>query len=158
MIHVKVSAAVYPTEDPEKVIRAILALFTDIIIEKKAIETTESEGVSPFLFLSGEGGLDLLQNLHGLIRREQIIDSVRDKVFSRGLSSDGLSTTFMLNKQAAFVGVPSIPAQKDPLGSIEIFIRADSTEEMARLFEWLLPLTEEGRPVVEVEMDYVERG
>lgn len=158
MIHVKVSAAVYPTEDPEKVIRAILALFTDIIIEKKAIETTESEGVSPFLFLSGEGGLDLLQNLHGLIRREQIIDSVRDKVFSRGLSSDGLSTIFMLNKQAAFVGVPSIPAQKDPMGSIEIFIRADSTEEMARLFEWLLPLTEEGKPVVEVEMDYVERG
>jgi predicted RNA binding protein with dsRBD fold (UPF0201 family) len=158
MIHVKVSAAVYPTEDPEKVIRAILALFTDIIIEKKAIETTKSEGVSPFLFLSGEGGLDLLQNLHGLIRREQIIDSIRDKVFSRGLSGDGLSTTFMLNKQAAFVGVPSIPAQKEPLGSIEIFIRADSTEEMARLFEWLLPLTEEGKPLVEVEMDYVERG
>ncbi len=158
MIHVKVSAAVYPTEDPEKVTRAISALFTDIIIEKKAIETTESEGVSPFLFLSGEGGLDLLQNLHGLIRREQIIDSIRDKVFSRGLSSDGLSTTFLLNKQAAFVGVPSIPAQKEPLGSIEIFIRAESTEEMARLFEWLLPLTEEGKPVVEVEMDYVERG
>jgi predicted RNA binding protein with dsRBD fold (UPF0201 family) len=158
MIHFKVSAAVYPTEDPEKVTRAISALFTDIIIEKKAIETTEPEGVSPFLFLSGEGGLDILQNLHGLIRREQIIDSVRDKVFSRGLSSDGLSTTFMLNKQAAFVGVPSIPAQKEPLGSIEIFISAESTEEMARLFEWLLPLTEEGKPVVEVEMDYVERG
>jgi predicted RNA binding protein with dsRBD fold (UPF0201 family) len=64
----------------------------------------------------------------------------------------------MLNKQTAFVGVPSIPAQKEPLGSIEIFIRADSTEEMARLFEWLLPLTEEGKPLVEVEMDYVERG
>lgn len=29
---------------------------------------------------------------------------------------------------------------------------------MEKLFEWLLPLTEEGVPVVEVEMDYVERG
>ena len=28
---------------------------------------------------------------------------------------------------------------------------------MERLFEWLLPLTEEGKPVVEVEMDYVQR-
>ncbi len=28
---------------------------------------------------------------------------------------------------------------------------------MKRLFEWLLPLTEEGRPVAEVEMEYVER-
>ena len=35
MIHVKVSAPVYPTEDPEKVIRAISALFTDIKIEKR---------------------------------------------------------------------------------------------------------------------------
>lgn len=162
MIHVKVSAAVYPTEDPEKVIRAISALFTDITIEKEAIEITEparsEKEISPSFFLSGEGGLDLLQTLHGLIRREEIIDSVRNKVFSKGLSSDGLSVRFSLNKQAAFVGIPSIPAQEEPLGSIEVVIRADSPEEMERLFEWFLPLTEEGTPVVEVEMDYVEKG
>ena len=35
MIYVKVSAPVYPTEDPEKVIRAISALFTGIKIKKK---------------------------------------------------------------------------------------------------------------------------
>ena len=63
----------------------------------------------------------------------------------------------MLNKQAAFVGVPSVPAEKEPLGSIEVDIITDSSEEMERLFEWLLPLTEEGIPVVEVGMDYVER-
>ena len=159
MIHVKVSAVVYPTEDPEKVIRAISALFTDIEIEKGAIETTESgTGISHFLFLSGEGGLDLLLTLHGLIHREEIIDSIRNKVFSKGLSSDGLSVRFLLNKQAAFVGIPSIPAQEESLGSIEVVIRADFQEEMERLFEWFLPLTEEGRPVDEVGMDYVERS
>lgn len=158
MIHVKVSAPVYPTEDPEKVIRAISALFTDIKIEKVDIKTTEPEkGVPPSLLLSGEGGVDLLLTLHGLIRREEIIDSVRNKALGAGLSSDWLSVRFLLNKQAAFVGVPSIPAQEDSLGSIEVIIRADSQEEMKRLFEWLLPLTEEGRPVAEVEMEYVER-
>jgi predicted RNA binding protein with dsRBD fold (UPF0201 family) len=159
MIHVKVSAVVYPTEDPEKVIRAISALFTDIAIEKEAIKTTEPGiGVSPSFFLSGEGGIDLLLTLHGLIHREEIIDSIRNKVFIKGLSRNGLSVRFLLNKQAAFVGIPSIPAQEESLGSIEVVIRADSQEEMERLFEWFLPLTEEGIPVVELGMDYVERG
>lgn len=158
MIHVKVSAAVYPTEDLEKVIKAVSSLFTDIELEKGAIEATESEtGSSPSFFLSGEGGIDILQTLHRLIRKEEIIDSVRNKAFNKGLSSDGLSVRFSLNKQAAFVGVPSVPAQEEPLGSIEVLIRADSQKEIERLFEWLLPLTEEGKPVVEVEMDYVER-
>jgi uncharacterized protein len=159
MIHVKVSAPVYPTEDLEKVIRAISALFTDIKIEKEEINTAELEtGVSISLLLFGEGGIDLLLTLHGLIRREEIIDSIRDKVFSKGLSSDGLTIRFLLNKQAAYVGVPSIPAQEESLGSIEVIIRADSREETERLIEWLLPLTEEGRPVVEVEMESVERS
>jgi len=160
MIHVKASAAVYPTEDPDKVVRAISALFADISIEKEeVIETTEpGKEIPPSFFLSGEGGLDLLQTLHGLIRREEIIDSVRNKVFNKGLSSDGISVRFLLNKQAAFVGIASIPAQEEALGSIEVLIKADSPEEMERLFEWLLPLTEEGKPVIEVEMDYVERS
>lgn len=158
MIHVKISAAVYPTEDLEKVIKAVSSLFTDIELEKEAIEATESEtGSSPSFFLSGEGGIDILQTLHRLIRKEEIIDSVRNKAFNKGLSSDGLSVRFSLNKQAAFVGVPNVPAQEEPLGSIEVLIRADSQKEIERLFEWLLPLTEEGKPVVEVEMDYVER-
>lgn len=157
MIHVEVSAPVYPTEDPEKVIRAISALFTDIKIEREDLKPAEPEtGVLPSLLLSGEGGIDLLLTLHGLVRKEEIIDSVRNKALNTGLSSDELSVCFLLNKQAAFVGIPSIPAQEEPLGSIEVVIRADSQEEMKRFFEWLLPPTEEGRPVGEVEMEYVE--
>jgi predicted RNA binding protein with dsRBD fold (UPF0201 family) len=159
MIGVNVSASVYPTEDPEKVIKAISNLFTGIELQKENFDSTESaKGVSPSFRITGEGGLDLLFTLHGLIRREQIIDSIRNKVFNKGLSREGLSVSFLLNKQAAFVGVPSVPAEKEPLGSIEVDIITDSSEEMERLFEWLLPLTEEGIPVVEVGMDYVERG
>lgn len=96
--------------------------------------------------------------LHGLIRRAEIIDSIRNKVFSKNLSSDSLSVRFLLNKQAAFVGIPSISAQKESLGAIEIVIMAESQNEMERLLEWLLPITEGGIPIVEVEMDYVEKG
>lgn len=157
MIHVKVSAPVYPTEDPEKVIRAISELFTDIKIEKKDNNSDKLQtGITPSSLLSGEGGIDLLLVLHGLIRREEIIDSVRNKIIGAGLSGDGLSVHFLLNKQAAFVGIPSIPAQEEPLGSIEVDIRAGSQEEMRRLFEWLLPQTENGKPVAEIEMEYVE--
>ncbi|KKH47549.1 RNA-binding domain-containing protein [Methanosarcina sp. 1.H.A.2.2] len=159
MISVKISAPVYPTEDLEKVIKAISVLFTGIELQKETIESTESEKeVSPSFLLTGEGGLDLLFNLHGLIRREKIIDSLRNKAFNKGLSREGLLVRFLLNKQAAFVGVPSVPAEEGSLGAIKVVIRADSPEEMERLFEWLLPLTEEGVPVVEVGMDYVERG
>jgi predicted RNA binding protein with dsRBD fold (UPF0201 family) len=158
MIHVKVSAAVYPTEDPEKVNKAISGLFTGIELQKESVDVKEIEkGVSPVFRLTGEGGLDLLFTLHGLIRREAIIDSIRNKVFNKGLSSEGLSVSFLLNKQVAFIGTPSVPAEEEPLGSIEVTIRADSSGEMERLFEWLLPLTEEGVPVVEVGTDYVER-
>jgi uncharacterized protein len=163
MIQVKVSAAVYPTEDSQKVIKAISSLFTDITLEKEVIDTAGLEGLAgseegtfPSFFLLGEGGLGILKTLYELIRREEIIDSMRNKVFSKGLSNDELSVSFLLNKQAAFVGVLSVPAQEEPLGSIEVIIRANSKEEMERLFEWLLPLTEEGKPVDEVEMDYVE--
>lgn len=159
MINVKISAAVYPTEDPEKVTKAISVLFTGVEIQKENVNSTETQrGVSPSFCFTGEGGIDLLFTLHGLIRREQIIDSIRNKVFNKRLSREGLSVSFLLNKQAAFVGVPSVPAEEEPLGSIEVTIRADSSEEMGRLFEWLLPLTEEGVPVVEVGTDYVEKG
>ncbi|MCQ1536779.1 hypothetical protein FTO70_14080 [Methanosarcina sp. KYL-1] len=158
MIHVEVSAPVYPTEDPEKVAVGISKLFSGIEIERKSLGVAEpGKGPSPSFSLSGHGGLDLLLSLHELIRREAIIDSIRNKVFSKGLSCEGLSVRFFLNKQVAFVGVPSIPAEEGSLGSIEVLIKADSPEELERLIEWLLPLTEDGKPVVEVGMDYVER-
>ena len=72
----------------KKLSKQFQSLFTGIILEKEAIEATEPETeVSPSFFLSGEGGIDLLLTLHGLIRREEIIDSIRNKAFGKGLST-----------------------------------------------------------------------
>jgi len=71
------------------------------------------------------------------------------------LSNDSLSIKFLLNKQVAFVGIPSIPVQEEPLGSIKVIINADSPAEIERLIEWLLPVTENGIPVNEVGIEYV---
>lgn len=52
MISVKISATVYPTEDPEKVIKAVSDLFTGIELQKENVDTKEPEkGVSPFFFI-----------------------------------------------------------------------------------------------------------
>lgn len=174
MIQVEVSAPVNPTEDPEKVAAAISKLFLGIKLEKKSeqksieqksilVKEPEKNSSSlyslsyPFFFLSGQGGLDILLSLHELVRKEAIIDSLREKVFNKRLSEDDLSVRFLLNKQAAFAGVLSTLAEEEPLGSIEVIIKADSPEELRRLIEWLLPLTEAGKPVVEVGIEHVER-
>lgn len=179
MIQVEVSAPVNPTEEPEKVVVAISKLFFGIRLEKKfeqkpifgkgpekdfslekESEKNSSDPYSPshsVFSLSGQGGINLLLSLHELIRREAIIDSFREKAFNKGLSEDGLSVRFLLNKQAAFVGVPSI-LEEEPLGSIEVIIKAASSEELKRLIEWLLPLTEAGKPIAELGIEYVEEN
>lgn len=153
MISVEVSASVYPTEDAEKVSLAISNMFKGIEIEAVEVSADPS---GPASRLFGRGGIELLTTLHRLFREEGIIDSVRNKAFGKGLSKDGTASHFLLNKQVAFVGVASIPAEEEPLGSIEVNIRADSPAEMERLFEWILPPTEDGKPISEVGMDYVE--
>ena len=70
----------------------------------------------------------------------------------------GFLSAFFSTNRLLLLGFPVFLLREESLGSIEVVIRADSQEEMERLFEWLLPLTEEGKPVVEVEMDYVEKG
>ncbi|MDD3043619.1 MAG: RNA-binding domain-containing protein [Methanosarcinaceae archaeon] len=176
MIHIEVSASVYPTEDPEKVSRAISRMFEGIEINisevsgvseiSEVFETSEvsetagpagsGQGTGPVFRLTGEGGIELLNTLHRIFREESIIDSVRKKAFNKGLSMDGRSVRFLLDKQVAFVGFASFPPEEKPLDSIEVHITAGSFPEMERLSEWLLPLTEDGKPIIEVGMDYVE--
>lgn len=59
MISVKILAAVYPTEDPEKVIKAISVLFTGIELQKETIDSTESEKEF-LLLLSLQERVDLI--------------------------------------------------------------------------------------------------
>ena len=113
-----------PTEDPEKIRRAILNLFPDseITIDNvQAVATAVS-----------------LERLMTLIRNQKILDSIRNKLLV-GISSG--SSTISLNKQAAFVNRVSLSEGKTPLGNIEVTIES---EDIERLINEVAPRTVDG--------------
>ena len=113
-----------PTEDPEKIRRAILNLFPDseITIDNvQAVATAVS-----------------LERFMTLIRNQKILDSIRNKLLA-GISSG--SSTISLNKQAAFVNRVSLSEGKTPLGNIEVTIES---EDIERLINEVAPRTVDG--------------
>ncbi|WP_406660303.1 RNA-binding domain-containing protein [Methanolobus sp. ZRKC3] len=146
MIKVQISVDVNPTEDEGKVREAVSNIFPDIELE--------AEPFGNVIRLSGEGDISALANLHYLIREETIIDTSRTRL-NVGMDEEGKFTYFTISKQVATVGRLNYPAQKEALGSIRVFIDADSAEEMERFVEWLTPPTEDGVPDFEIEMSAV---
>ncbi len=121
---------VNPTEDPEKVKRAI-----QNVIGNPPLKLTQMDGKS--LMTARIEGWEGLTNLHRLLRRERILDSAR-RVLLRGVS--GNEITFYLNKQVAYVGRVSfsVPEAESPLGPIKVVITCDDVES---LIDWLAPST-----------------
>lgn len=129
-IDVYVEVKVNPTEDLEKVKKAVENIFGNIEFEV----TPEERGS---LLVAEAKGIDGLTKLRDLLRRERIRDAARG-VFFEGLSKK--SVVFYLNKQVAYVGHISFsaPVGESPLGPIKVQIRCDSPQE---LIEWLAPRT-----------------
>ncbi len=143
MIEVEVSAIINPTEDTERVALAILNMF-------KGLETDLDESMAkPRVF--GHGDLESLFTMHGLLRQERLLDTAHTQL-NKGHSIDGLSTNFMLNKQVATVNRLNFPAIEEPLGSIYVTINASSGEELDRVIDWLAPQTENGEPLIELDV------
>lgn len=112
MQRVRVSVPVRPTEDANKVRRALLNVFPDLRIDasEDALRgTTES-----------------LDRLRELIRKLKIRDTAR-RVLLRGREGD--RTRFDLSKQAAFSGRVSFAADS-PLGDIAVEIESDRLEDI----------------------------
>ncbi|MCD5424886.1 MAG: hypothetical protein LRZ92_00315 [Methanosarcinaceae archaeon] len=145
MIKVEISAIVNPTEDVEKVKDAILFIST---VE---LNLHSFGGVNR---LSGEGGVELLENLHTIFRNNQILDTARTRL-NVGQQIDGTSTEFILSKQVATVEKLNFPVEEEPLGSIYVTIKADSKEELERVFNWLAPNTEKGIPIDELDIECI---
>ena len=103
----------FPTEDPEKVRRALLNVLPDALVE-------EYEG--GLIARSGS-----LARFKELIRNQRILDSTR-KVLLR--SPTGTEVCFQLNKQVAYVGKISFVEGQMPLGSIEISIESDDLQAL----------------------------
>jgi len=129
-ISVQVEADINPTENEDKVKRAIENIFGSLELE---IEPQRQGSL-----LVGRGrGIDALTKLFNLLRRERIRDAARGALYE-GLS--GKSIIFYLNKQVAYVGHVSFskPVAESPLGPIKVEIECDNPRE---LIEWLAPRT-----------------
>lgn len=128
----------YPTEDREKVRKAMDNMLT---MDFEVLEDS----------IRGEGGLGSLVKLHKLLRKEQILDTAR-MLMTASLEDNEISFTFKLNKQAAFAGKASFPADEGVLGSIHIRILNASKVYLEKVIDWLAPPTEEGKPLFESPM------
>lgn len=107
MLRVRVETPCRPTEDPEKVTRALHNLFPDLRIdsmEGRLVGTTER-----------------LERLRERIRDQRIRDTARRQLLS---GREGDRTTVSLSKQAASVGVVNFAAGS-PLGDIVVEIESD---------------------------------
>jgi len=129
-IDVHVEADINPTEDPEKVSRAV-----ENILGNAEFEVRQQRRGS--LLVAKAKGIDGLTKFQNLLRRERIRDAARGVLFG-GLS--GKSIVFYLNKQVAYVGHISFsqPVAESPLGPIKVQIHCDNPRE---LIEWLAPKT-----------------
>ena len=136
---VAVFAPVNPTEVQEKVEQAILNFFpVSLELQDDAI---------PRLY--GEGDFESLRRLHLRLREERILDTAR-RIFLNCMEGD--ATRFMLNKQVAYIGKLNFPAGEESLGSIDVEISADNEDDLLTIIDWLAPQTEDGKPVMEIEL------
>jgi len=126
MVAARVSCLVCPSEDPEKVRKAILNIFPDA-----SLEETERG-------LEGTASLDRFKDL---IRRQKILDSTRSMMF-KGIRNDHI--TLHLNKQVAYVGKVSFTEPKTVLGTMRVLIETDDPE---RTIDSVAPRTVDGEEV-----------
>ncbi|BEP17795.1 RNA-binding domain-containing protein [Pyrofollis japonicus] len=142
MARVRVEAEVRPTEDVERVKKAILNVFMPDIIH------VEDLGGGYQLVVAESYSLRGLVKLHEKLRMERILDAARSYML-RGIDRGLL--VFKLNKQAAFVGRVSLVDldAEAPLGPIVFTIEHSDPRAVV---DWLAPPTKMGRPIYENPM------
>jgi hypothetical protein len=125
----RVETPLNPTEDPEKVLRAVRNLFPNC--SPSIVRSDERHGK-----LEGSmSRLEDLDNLRILLRQGVIRDAAR-KILLKNIS--GSSIVVHLNKQAAFAGKASFCERYDesPLGPVTLTITVENPEQV---IDWLAP-------------------
>ena len=114
MTTIKIKAQLQPTEDPDKVTRAITNLFGEIPLN---IDREQN-------IITGKiGDIPQLRDLRARIAQDRIRTTLCNTL-SRWMDDDYLS--FGLNRQAAYAGHVSINlTNEDPMGPIQVQIRGD---------------------------------
>ncbi|RLG88459.1 MAG: hypothetical protein DRO15_02780 [Thermoprotei archaeon] len=138
---VRVEAEIRPTENEDKVMKAVTNVFIP--------ENTRIVEMGKFRLLIAESSkVTSLLKLHELLRRERILDAARIKML-RG--AYGSILHFKIHKQAAYQGRLSFvdDDRESPLGAISFTIECRNPRE---LIDWLAPRTAHGRPLWEKEI------
>jgi len=127
-ITVYIEVEVRPTEDLEKVKRAVENIFGKVEYETRPF----NDGC---LLIAKTKGREGLTKLYNLLRRERIRDAARKVLFG---ALAGNTITFYLNKQVAYAGHISFcnATAESPLGPIKVEITCNKPVE---LINWLTP-------------------
>ena len=138
MFVLRVESEVRPTEDKNKVLRAVTNFF-----DVESYRIIESAPYS--LMLCESRKVESLLKLYTSLRVERILDSAR-KIFEKGKYGNKL--IFKLHKQSAYAGHISFVTidSESPLGPIKVIITSDKIDE---LIDWLAPKTLHGKPLWE---------
>ncbi len=125
-IDIHVEATIHPTEDPEKVKKAVENIIWNAEFEVKPLKHGS-------LLVARAKSLDSITKIYNLLQRERIRDAARAVLFS-GLGEQ--SVTFYLNKQVAYVGHLSFsePEAESPLGPIKVQVKCENPRQ---LIDWL---------------------
>jgi predicted RNA binding protein with dsRBD fold (UPF0201 family) len=132
-IELRIEASINPTEDVERVKKAMENVFGELKFQEKR----ENGGTLITALEKGAPAAEMLSRFGKVLRREHIRDAAR-VVLLRGIV-DGV-ITFHLNKQVAFAGHISFsgPVAESPLGPISVRI---SSDEPTALINSLAPRT-----------------
>ena len=123
MVVVKLRCPVFPSEDSEKVKAAVMKVFP-------SADLTETD--------KGYEGSARIEDFASAIRRQKILDSTRNMMLK---GTKGKKITLHLNKQVATVGKVSFTDYRSILGTLEVIIETDDSEE---LIDKVAPTTIDG--------------
>jgi predicted RNA binding protein with dsRBD fold (UPF0201 family) len=141
-MEITIKCLVYPTEDIEKV--------------KKAIKT--HLGASPLNVVEHNQFMELvfsnddrtiLSIVRQSIHEKRILAAVRTKLLNNYNDLD-FTTSIRLDKQAAFVGKLRLidnAVENPPLGSIEIHIKFETAPLFREFLDWFSPRTKDGKVI-----------
>ncbi|MEM4576975.1 MAG: RNA-binding domain-containing protein [Candidatus Nezhaarchaeales archaeon] len=137
---IRVEVEIRPTEDEEKVKRAVLNFFTPSTMR------VEERGNQKILIAEADKA-DALKKLHSKLREQRILDAARSTMIRL---SNGHKVTFYLHKQAAFMDYITfcLPEGESPLGPVKVEI---SEVDSRAVIDWLAPPTSKGKPLFERE-------
>jgi len=136
-IYIKTITQVQPTEDPEKVVKAIKNIFPDVELK--------IDGNNITFFSKDKKTLDKIRKF---ARDEQVLDYARMYAIRNMFSN---MIMLRLNKQAALAGKICFADTDDesPLGTIHVMIESENIE---KVLDWLFPATEFGEVKEEEEI------